>query len=751
MIIYLAGLLTVTFLPSLNNSLWFLLLLPLLLFVRLRYFILLYMTGILVAVSYGCWQLHHRLPLAFDRSDVELSGYVISIPEINEHRVRFIVDIDQIDTDKAVLQRLRRVRVNLYSLHKKGALPLIESGDHLAIKVRLRAPHFLNNPDAYDLEKHFLIAGWDAQATLIELIERQPQQHFLHFLRGELKKSLQTHFQVSDAEWILPAIVLGDRKGLGSDTWEILQRTGTAHLFVVSGLHIAVISGSGMLLGRILIGLLLLCGVNTTRMRGLPLLLGFIMATAYAFLAGFNLPVQRAWIMVSVFLIGEWTLLGLSGWMRWRIALVLVMTHSPLAVIQPGAWMSFAAVALLLLMANAFKSLKPSGLMALIRAQWMIFIGLLPVLAWVFQQLGLIAPLVNLAVIPIFSIFVMSLPFTLSLALADVGWSVWFIDTFLQYFWSSLSILSSFNWGVFQLVKPSMLMLLMTLPLWFLLLVPLPWRWKWVGCLVFLPLLWPEKVKLSDSDFRVIVFDVGQGLAVLVETQEHLLIYDTGPGYVSGGSAWPYAVAPWFESRGQDSISHLVVSHQDLDHAGGLDDLNDQLEIAHQFAGSESMLQQGFESCHQQQSWDYHQIEFRFLTEIPSKLATNNERSCVLEIRNEYCSLLLPGDIGHSTEYDLIRSQALQPVDWLVAGHHGSKSSSSDAFLDHTMPQAVIYTAGFANRYGHPSPEVTSRVRQRQIQEFNTATDGAVWLEAINGSCTISTQRKRKRRYWTSA
>lgn len=750
MIIYLAALLTVAFLSSLYQAFWALLLLPLLKYPNFRFPLILFLLGVLVAVSYGGWQLHHRLPLSLDRSELLIQGHVASLPEINEQRVRFIFALDQLQSDQAEFKRLRRVRINLYRFGQTEPFPTIRSGDQLTLRVSLRSPHFLNNPDAFDLERHFFSSGWDASATILEVIDQNKGRNVLYLYRDALRNALMLRFQDTDAAWLLPAITLGDRTAISADRWEVLQRTGTAHLLVVSGLHVAVISGTGILIGRFIVGVFLIMGIDRTYLRALPLLLGFVLATVYAFLAGFNIPVQRAWIMVSVFLLGEWRLLKLSGWMRWRIAVVLVMTHSPLAIIQPGAWMSFIAVALLLLMTDAYRSVRRSGVMTLLRAQWMIFIGLIPVMAWVFQQLSLTAPVVNMVAIPLFSFFVMALPLILPLALFDVVWCEWLIYTFLHHFWLSLVHISDFSMGFFHLEKPSLLLLIATLPLWLLLLVPLPWRWKMMALIVFLPIMLPRQTLLAPGDFRAIVFDVGQGLAVLVETRDHLLIYDTGPGYPNGGSAWGFAVAPWFNARNFRSLTDLVISHRDLDHAGGMSALFEQLTVARQTTGSSVLQQQGFENCHQLQQWSYHQVAFRFLTDLPAVSANENEQSCVLEVRNAQCALLLPGDVGHSTEYDLIRSRRLKPVNWLVAGHHGSASSSSDVFIEYLNPNAVIYTAGFANQYGHPAEVVTERFKNRNIDEYNTATAGAVWLEAINGQCRVSTQRSRKRRYWTN-
>lgn len=749
MIAYLSGLLIVSFLPHLSLAWLFVLLLP---FGRIRSFrpvLLYFFAGMLVAVVYGAWQLHYRLPEALDRTDAIVTGTVTDLVENSDRRARFILSVQASDNADPAIQRLRRIRVNHYHQGNESSIP-IAGGDKLTLLLRLRTPHFLQNPDAFDLELHFLRSGWDASATLLEVIEHQPRQHQFQSLREAFRIYLQHKFVDTDAAWLLPAITLGDRSAMTDAHWQVLQRTGTAHLLVVSGLHIAVVTGAGLLLGRLLLSLLIISGVRHRYTRVLPLLLAFIFATGYAFLAGFNLPVQRAWLMVSVFLAGEWRLLQFSGWMRWRIALLVVLTLQPLAIIQPGAWMSFVAVALLLLLSDCYRSRHQGWLGQLLRAQWVIFIGMLPVMAMVFQQLGLAAPLINFLAVPVFSLFIMLLPGLFLGVFLEWAWVVEMLIFFLQNFWQILQNLAELPGGYHAIARPSAAVMLVLVLLLSGLLAPLPWRWKWIALLLFIPLIWPRIDKPSEGDFRALVFDAGQGLAVLVETRGHLLMYDTGPGYFGGGSAWSYAINPWFKARNLGYLDHLVLSHNDLDHAGGLAALKDSLQVRRLESGSLLLQEQGFISCHQQQSWQYDGVSFRYLTDTPAATADENDRSCVLEVRNSDCALLLPGDIRVATEYDLIRSNRLKAVTWLVAAHHGSNTSSSGAFIDRLEPDAVIYTAGYNNRYGHPAEEVTERFALRGVKAYNTAELGATQLYAQKGQCSESAHRQRKKRYWTN-
>ncbi|WP_417580867.1 DNA internalization-related competence protein ComEC/Rec2 [Nitrincola sp.] len=748
MIAYLFGLLIVSFLPRLSLVWLFVLLLPCCWIYPLRRLALYFFAGVLVAAVYGAWQLQHRLPASWDSSDAVFTGVVTDLPEYNDRRTRFILSVQSGTSADPALQRLRSIRVNYY-YQPDEQIKVIAAGDLLTLRLKLRTPHFLQNPDAFDLELHFLRSGWDASATLLDVIEHQPNYDQFQSLREHFRTYLRREFAATEAAWLLPAILLGDRSAMTDEHWQVLQKTGTAHLLVVSGLHIAVVAGVGLLSGRVFSGLLLLVGLRHRSLRVLPLLLALLLATGYAVLAGFNLPVQRAWLMVCVFLAGEWRLLQFSGWLRWRIALIVIVTLQPLAVIQPGAWMSFAAVALLLFLSDCHRTRHKMWFGQLLRAQWVIFIGMIPVMAVVFQQLGLAAPLINFFAVPVFSLFIMLLPAFLLGVFLEWNWVTAVLVFFLDGFWFVLQHLEQLPGGHHSLAKPSIILVLLLVPLLSALLAPVPWRWKGIALLLFVPLVWPPKDNPSDGDFRAIVFDVGQGLGVLIETQEHLLMYDTGPGYFGGGSAWSYAIEPWFKSRNLGYLDHLVVSHNDLDHAGGLSALKANLVVRRQETGS-LQLQPDFLSCHQHQSWQYDGVSFRYLTDRPADTANENDHSCVLEVRNTDCSLLLPGDIRVATEYDLIRSRRLEPVTWLVAAHHGSNSSSSEAFIDRLQPDTVIYAAGYNNRYGHPVAEVSERFARRGIQAYNTAEVGAITLYANAGQCQESVQRQQKRRYWTN-
>ncbi|WP_409526080.1 DNA internalization-related competence protein ComEC/Rec2 [Nitrincola sp. MINF-07-Sa-05] len=744
MIYYLAGLLTVALLPSLYSVCYLFPGLLLLLHPVLRTRTLLYCVGVLVATLYGSWQLHHRLPLALDGTDVHLSGTVQDLPLHSDHRVRFEISVDQVLADEPALRRLRRVQLSLYQPEQ-----IIKAGQYLDLEVRLRSPRGLMNPHASDRELYYLQNNLDATGYVRQLYHQQSGKGWtLAGFRQNLSDKLHHQFSGTGSGWLLQAIVLGSRLDMQDEHWEVLRRTGTAHLLVVSGLHIGVAAGAGLLLGKLLIGGVLLCGFAPVWLRRIPLLLALLLAVSYALISGFGLPVQRALIMVTVFLMAEWSLKQVSGWTRWRWALIAILTCQPLALLQPGAWLSFCAVAVLLWLAQTSKRPGASAWRLAGQAQWSIFVGMLPLMALLFNQFGVLAPVVNLIAVPLFSLLITLLPVLIPAALAGSESVIWAVSQFLDLFWSGLQWSAAIPGVYMLLARPEPIIVLIASLACFWLLMPIPLHWRWVSVLVLLPLLMPRASQISSGDFKAVVFDVGQGLAVLVETRQHRLLYDTGPGFAGGGSALPFTIAPMLQAGNVHQLDHLVISHGDSDHVGGYPALKQMLSIGRKEGGDDNLISRGFQSCHERQAWEYDSVHFRYLTPPPRPEWSRNEQSCVLEVRSGTCSLFLPGDAGLPAEFGLVRTGLLQPVTWLVAGHHGSRSSSSQVLIEHLQPEHVIYAAGYNNRFGHPHEEVTTRFERAGVKAMNTATDGAIVLSASNGKCNTESWREQRRRYW---
>ncbi|MBV1789200.1 DNA internalization-related competence protein ComEC/Rec2 [Marinobacterium sp. D7] len=743
MIVFISGLLAVAWLPSLHYTpLLVAFALPFMLRRRLRQSILLFSLGVAYAAIWGGWQLSHRLPDRFARADVDLVGVIDELPRLQGRRQSFTLRIISIDSEEAGLLRLRRLSLSHYD-----AKEVLKAGDRIAARVRLFPPRGLSNPHAFDSERRFLVESIDARGYVRSLESKARSGFTLPGVRQQLADRLDHHFEPR-VSVTLRALVLGDRSGLDPDGWKLLSETGTAHLLVVSGVHIAVMAGLGLMLARCL-GLLLLWGggdSRTVRMAGL--LFALLLACTYALIAGMGLPVQRALIMVAVFIGAEWWLRPVTAWQRWRTALLGVSLLQPLAVIEPGAWLSFGAVALLIWISQL--GIGSGGRLG----QWWsvqgrLFIGMMPLSALLFQQLGFLAPVVNFVALPAVSLLIMTLPLLLPLVFLGALWPADLLSWAVETFWQGIA-LSRAELGLYLALprtEPFVLLLAVAAVLWWL--FPLPLKWRWLSICMLFPLLSIEVERPPEGGFEARMFDVGQGLAVLIETAEGAIIYDTGPGYPGGGSAFNYAVAPLLKARGLSGLEQVVISHGDSDHSGGFAALQKGYRYRELVLGQPLDGVKNWTDCARQPGIELGGVRFRYLQASAGVLGNDNAYSCVLVVESRRCVLVIPGDLEIEGERDLVRRYRLPGADWLVAGHHGSRTSTSTEWLDALQPKEVLFSRGLFNRFGHPAADVVERVREAGAVIHDTAREGALRLEA-GEECRTSAWRQRKKRYWTA-
>ncbi len=742
MIPYLSALLLVAWLPRLAwLPVLLLLLLPLMRRRRWQRPLFIFVAASLYAALWGGWQLSHRLPDAYVRSDVGMQLQIDSLVSRQGRRQSFTVAVIAVDDTSGPIARLRRLKLSYYDTSTR-----LQAGDRLHAVVRLFPPRGLSNPHAFDSERRYLSEGIDARGYIRTLRTRESSRFSLAAVRQTLGDHIDAVYSPTAAA-TLRALTLGDRAGLSDGQWRLLSETGTAHLMVVSGLHVALIAAIGVLLARGLCLPLLYLGVSALTVRRAAILLALGFATAYALLAGMGLPVQRALIMVAVFLGGEWLLRPISAWQRWRVALVLVTLWQPLAVVEAGAWLSFGAVALLIWMTGIKRSgTRMAGDWWRLQAQ--LFVGMLPLTALLFQQIGLLAPLVNCIALPLASLFVSLLPLLLPVSvMMGLPWLTATISQGIDGFWRGLSWARDELGLYLALPEPSWVAVatsVLAIAWW---LTPFPLRWRWLSVVLLFPLLTTAVRLPAEGSFRARVFDVGQGLAVLVETAHSTLLYDTGPGYNGGGSVFPYAIAPLLRAQNRARIDQVVISHADSDHSGGLEALRQRIEIGTLISGQPDMFEElAARDCADAAPLRIDGVSIQLLQ--AAGVRGDNERSCVVVVEGRYCTLLLPGDLGFPGEQALSQS-VLPEVDWLLAGHHGSATASSEQWLQRLQPKQVIFSRGRFNRFGHPATEVLERVDAIEAQVRDTAQEGALLLEDRPG-CPATGQREVKRRYWTA-
>ncbi|MDR9468394.1 ComEC/Rec2 family competence protein [Marinospirillum sp.] len=604
-----------------------------------------------------------------------------------------------------------RIRLNWYS---PETLP--QAGETWQLEARIRPLHSLKNFDAPSFTASQLAQGLVSRGY----IGRSAETRKLTAARGldQLRSNWLQHLNQADmsetGRRFFMALALGERQALLPEDWEILERTGTIHLWVISGLHLGMLAGLVLWLARPL------------RLPWIPaLLLSLAVAWSYAQLSGWGVAAQRAAIMLGL------TALLLSGWRRlspWTIfslALSLVLLLNPLLVLGRGLWLSFGAVALLLL---ALRGLKPVGAWRnLLRVQWVIALGLTPLLLWQNAHFSLWAPLVNLMAVPLVGLLLLPLSFFSLVVLALTG-GTWPAEITAWMLGKAVELLSLVAaWPSWEIQHPAWLWLglLGLMPPGFpgRLLAPLGL------ILAFLPQPAPEPDPL-DKDWQVKVLDVGQGTAILVENQGQKLLYDTGSGYPSG---WAPAIAALQPQMRGSNFQHLVISHEDNDHSGGLPKLLDK------WSAEEVWMPRPYGNlCHAGQSWQLGALDILALwPPKPVEERVNNEDSCVLLIRGEEHSLLLTGDA--TTDEEAFFSQALpsllkhQPLTLLISGHHGSQTSTGTPLLEATQPRLAIHTAGWRNHHGHPHISVVQRLLDFQSRQLNTGHHGAIFINLQPG------------------
>ncbi|WP_425915540.1 DNA internalization-related competence protein ComEC/Rec2 [Pseudomonas sp. GWSMS-1] len=708
-----AGLLTLRFLPALPPF-WLLAFLPivgLMLLPFRSYPIALFLFGFTWACVSAQWALDDRLAPSLDARTLWLQGRVVGLPEVSEGVVRF--QLEQAVSRRGALPE--RLRLSWY-----GG-PALHAGETWRLAVRLKRPHGLVNPQAFDYEAWLLAQRIGATGTV-----KTGELIYPASGAGAWRDRLRQHLLATPAhgrEGALAALVLGDGSGLSTADWQVLQATGTVHLMVISGQHIGLLA---TLLYGLVAGLARL-GLWPRRWPWLPCacVLALTGALAYGVLAGFEVPVQRACVMVALVLLWRWRFRHLGVGLPVLLALLAVLLLEPLASLQPGFWLSFSAVMLLILIFSGRLGAWPWW-GTLLRAQWAMAIGLLPFLLALGLPVSASGPLANLVAVPVVGLLVVPLALlgTLLLPLPGLGAALlgvagWVLDWLFGLLaqlalWMPAWLPSALPFWAWLLVALGALVLLLP--------AALPVRS--LGVLMLLPLLFTAQPRPEHGRAEVWMLDVGQGLAVLVRTQKHDVLYDAGPRFGEFDTG-ERVVLPSLRALDVRGLDLLLLSHADSDHAGGAVAIKRGLSVGRVISGEPYKLARTLqaEACVTER-WQWDGVHFS--TWQWADAADGNQASCVLRIEASGERLWLTGDIDSQAERALLNSGLAMPAHWLLAPHHGSRSSSSAALLAAVKPDTVLISRGAHNAFGHPHAEVMARYQAIAAQPYDTARHGAV-------------------------
>jgi competence protein ComEC len=547
---------------------------------------------------------------------------------------------------------------------------------------------------------------------------------------------------------------------LHSPDWALFRNTGVSHLLSVSGLHVTMFAWLAQAvvasLWRRSARLCIRCPAPTAARW-----MGVMAALAYALFSGWGVPAQRTvWMLLSLALLRS---LGLRWpWPLCLLASALLVTLiDPWAVGQAGFWLSFAAVGLL--MATGGSDPQPKNWHARLRqglrSQWVATLGLAPLSLLFFQQISLVGLLANLVAIPLVS-FVIT-PLALAGALLPGLW--WLAEVAVRALMLSLQALAAWPWAVWFVAAAPFWAQVLGLLGGSLLVLPLPWRLRLCGLGLLMPMLWPAPPRPPVGEFELLAADVGQGTALLLRTAEHQLLYDSGPVYGTVSDAGQRVLLPLMRALGVNRLDTLMLSHRDSDHVGGaasilagmpVHTLLSSLETGHRLLSGTHQARP--QRCEQGQNWIWDGVQFEVLHPPPelyeaSPAHKSNAMSCVLRVSSSSGrSALLTGDLEAPQEQALVEEQSNGRINLqsevLIAPHHGSKTSSSEAFLAAVAPRVAAFQAGYRNRFGHPALSVLARYQAQGIEARQQATCGAwTWQ---SGSGSERCQREERRRFW---
>jgi len=726
------GLLVAVCMPALP-PVWLMLLLPVVALMLLPFrsyplaFLLFGFTWASVAAQ---WALNDRLPIALDGETRWLEGRVVGLPQNSDGVVRF------------ELADARSRHEKLPSLMRLAwyAGPPVNSGERWRLAVKLKRPAGLRNPDAFDYEAWLLAQRIGATGTI-----KDGQR--LSEARWAWRDSIRQRLLAVDAQGrsgALAALVLGDGSGLSREDWQILQDTGTVHLLVISGQHIGLLAA----VMYMLVAGLARFGLWPLRWPWLPwaCVLAFAAALGYGLLAGFDVPVQRACVMVGLVLLWRLRFLHLGAWWPLLLAFNAVLLLDPLASLRPGFWLSFTAVAVLIFTfggrLGAWRWWQTWT-----RAQWLIAIGLCPVLLALHLPISLSGPLANLLAVPWVSLVVLppALLGTLMLPVPFVGEGLlWLAGGLIDALFRALAVIAG-QWPAWTAASVSGWVWLLGSLGAVLLLLPRGVPMRALGWPLLLMLVVPPRERLDEGLADIWQLDVGQGLAILIRTRHHTLLYDAGPRF-GDFDLGERVVLPALRKLSVEKLDLMLLSHADADHAGGALAITRGLTVDQVISGDPAGLpaQLSAEACASGQQWQWDGVGFQLWQWADAH--DSNQRSCVLQIEANGERLLLTGDIDTHAERVLLESPLAVPTQWLQAPHHGSRSSSSMALLKVLKPESVLISRGHGNSFGHPHPTVLARYRKLGLRIYDSAEEGAIHLQL--GTFTPPRTMRHQRRFW---
>ncbi|TVP89332.1 MAG: DNA internalization-related competence protein ComEC/Rec2 [Thioalkalivibrio sp.] len=708
-----------------------------------------FLLGLSLAGAQAQAWLERAVPPEMTGTEITVIGVVAQLPDHSPRRTRVVLHLTEI-IDAPPGFHAERLRMTVFP-----AAPRLEAGDPVRVRLRLRAPRGLHNPGGFDFAAWLYRERIHGLASLrgeLEWLERGGHRSVpgasLHRLRANIRDAMRAAHPGARHPGVMEALVIGERGGMQAEEWRLFLHSGTNHLMAISGLHVGLVAGFALLLARLSWRHQRLLRQRVS-LRWFGALAAIGAAATYAALAGFSIPTQRALVMLILFSTAVLARRDPLSWQVYAAAVVAVVALWPASVLAPGFWFSFGAVAVILLLVQG-RVARP-GAAGWLRIQVVLAVALLPLsLAW-FQLGSWVAPVANLVAVPVVSFLV--LPFLLAGAALAVIWTplgtplLWWADAWLALLLRVLAVLVEWPAAVSETAIPWAAAVLAGVGV-LLILLPRSRRlapWVLLACL---PLLLPPAPRLTHGDFRAEMLDVGQGLAVVVQTRQHVLVYDAGPAWEDGFDSGAAVVLPALRRLGVRAVDRVVVSHEHMDHRGGVAAVLSGLPVT-EVLSRRGALRGDEGTCEAGLSWEWDGVVFETL-HPPPYWDDGNIASCVLAVRGPHGRLLLTGDLEGLGESVLVHAAGGRlHTDVLLVPHHGASGVLARGLLDAASPGIAWVSSGFDNRFSHPASDVRARLDDRCVPLFDTRERGMVWLETTPEGIRLGPgSRVEQPRFW---
>jgi len=671
-----------------------------------------------------------------------VSGVISDLPEISSDKTKFIFS-----TYSPFKSQLK---LSWYGKNR----PDIHTGDAWQLQLKLKRNNGYQNLGGFDYEQWLFYKKIDAtgyvRSSKYNRLVQEKKSNSIDQFRQNLRYSLQPFLQSLDFGGVINALIIGDRSFIKESHWLLFMNTNTTHLSVISGLHIGLISGFVFLLAQFFWRRCQYC-CKRIPAQVLAAYFGLLSAFLYALIAGFSIPTSRAFIMAGVVFMSLILRRHHNIWQLYGLALILVLAINPLSIFSIGFWLSFYVVGIIIYGVKQHQD--KSWLFRLFYIQLLISVATLPLISWFFASGSLFSPIANIVAIPVFSFIVT--PLSLIGALLSLSGLSYLAEiTFevanqaligLSYF---LALLQQFDFNQWHYTQTQAIDLILFVLAVFIVLSPRGLKLRLLSIPMLALMFFSPQPKIIKNTAAVTILDVGQGLSHVVQTQNHTLLFDTGAHYPSGFNLGESVISPFLKAKHINTLDKVIISHADNDHIGGLSDILQTFTVKDILTSTPEKIIRASTRCYAGQKWLWDGVLFEILNPIQNTQFKGNNASCVLKISTKKYSILLSADIEKKAEKQLVKSQ-LEKLnsDILISPHHGSKTSSTQIFLDAVSPSTVIVSSGYKNRFNHPAQQIVDRYKANNIKMITSNCAGQISI-VLGDKINITEYRKNYARYY---